>query len=67
MLKRAKEEGRSDDTPEAIAKRLDLYDEVTQPVVHHYAPTGKLVVIHGDRSVAEVWAEISDVLERVAA
>ena len=63
MLRRAEEEDRSDDTPEAIAERLALYDEVTLPVIGHYAPTGKLVVIHGDKPIDVVWAEIQDALE----
>ena len=63
MLRRAEEEDRSDDTPEAIAERLALYDEVTLPVIDHYAPTGKLVVIHGDKPIDVVWAEIQDALE----
>jgi adenylate kinase len=63
MLKRAQEEGRSDDTPEAIEKRLALYRELTQPVVDHYAPTGALVAIHGDRPIDAVWREIQDALE----
>jgi adenylate kinase len=65
MLRRAQEEGRTDDTPEAIDKRLALYRELTQPVVDHYAPTGALVAIHGDKPVDAVWAEIQNVLERV--
>ena len=63
MLNRAQEEGRTDDTPEAIAERLALYDNVTLPVVDHYAPTGKLVAIHGDKPVDAVWSEIQDALE----
>jgi adenylate kinase len=63
MRRRAAEEDRSDDTPEAIAARLALYDEVTLPVIDHYAPTGKLVVIHGDEPIDAVWAEIQDALE----
>ena len=64
MLKRAQDEGRTDDTPEAIEKRLALYDELTRPVVDHYAPTGALVAIHGEKPVDAVWAEIQNVLER---
>lgn len=63
MLRRAEEEDRSDDTPQAIAERLALYDEVTLPVIDHYAPTGKLVVIHGNKPIDAVWAEIQDALE----
>jgi adenylate kinase len=67
MLRRAAEEGRTDDTPEAIQKRLALYHELTEPLVAHYLPTGKVVGIHGDRSVDDVYAEIQDALEQVRA
>ena len=67
MLARADLEGRSDDTPEAIHKRLDLYYEQTEPVVEHYRATGKLVGIHGDRTVVEVFREIQDALEQAGA
>ena len=33
LRKRAVEEGRSDDTPEAIAKRIELYHQETKPLV----------------------------------
>jgi adenylate kinase len=67
MLKRAQEEGRPDDTPEAIARRLEIYHRDTAPLVEHYLATGKVVGIHGDRSVDEVYAEIQDALEQVRA
>jgi len=63
MLRRASEEGRSDDTPEAIDTRLALYHEQTEPVIEHYRTTGNLVGLHGDRSVGEVFAEIEDALD----
>jgi adenylate kinase len=65
MLGRAREEGRSDDTPEVIARRLQIYHQDTEPVVEHYRATGKLVPLHADRSVNEVWAEIQTALERL--
>jgi adenylate kinase len=65
LLGRAHEEGRSDDTPEVIARRLEIYHEQTEPVVEHYRVTGKLVPLHADRSVNEVWAEIQAALERL--
>ena len=61
-LKRAEIEGRSDDTPEAIAKRLAVYHEQTEPIVEHYRATGKLVPLHAERTIDEVWAEIDDAL-----
>jgi adenylate kinase len=66
MLLRAADEGRTDDTPEAIRKRLELYHAHTEPLVAHYLASGKVVGIHADRSVDEVFAEIQDALEQVA-
>ena len=57
-------EGRSDDTPEAIAKRLALYHELTEPVIEHYRNGGKVVGINADRSVDEVFLEVQAALER---
>ena len=65
LLGRAHEEGRSDDTPEVIARRLEIYHQQTEPVVEHYRVTGKLVPLHAERSVNEVWAEVQTALERL--
>ncbi len=65
-LKRAELEGRADDTPEAIAKRLEVYHQETEPIVEYYRATGKLVPLHADRSIDEVWDEIADALGVVA-
>ena len=46
LLKRAELEGRADDTPEVIERRLATYHEQTEPVVEHYRATGKLVKVH---------------------
>jgi adenylate kinase len=64
LLARAALEGRTDDTPEAIAKRLALYHEVTEPVVEHYLATGRLVGIRADRPVDDVFADVRAALER---
>jgi adenylate kinase len=66
LLGRAREEGRSDDTPEVIQRRLDLYHQQTEPLVEHYRAASKLVGIHGDRPVDEVFSEIQSALEQVA-
>jgi adenylate kinase len=64
MLRRGREEGRSDDTPEAIDRRLKLYHELSRPLSDHYFATGKLVAVHGERTIDEVWKEIQDGLEQ---
>jgi adenylate kinase len=66
LLKRAEDEGRPDDTPEAIRTRLDLYHRETEPLIEHYRTQGILVTIHGDGTPNEVFAEIQQALEQVA-
>ena len=65
-LSRADIEGRTDDTPDAIAKRLAVYHEQTEPIVEYYRTTGKLVPLHAGGSIDEVWAEISEALSVMA-
>ena len=62
LLGRAAQENRPDDTPEVIAKRLDTYHRETEPIVEHYRVTGRLVPLHAERSVSEVYEEVSDAL-----
>jgi adenylate kinase len=66
LRRRAEEEGRVDDTEDAIRTRLSLYHEQTEPLVEHYRARGNLVGIPADRSVAEVFAEIQQALEQAA-
>ena len=61
-LGRAHEEGRADDTPESIDRRLAIYHEQTEPVVHHYRTTGRLVPLHAGREIGAVYAEVQAAL-----
>jgi len=63
MLQRAADEQRTDDTPEAIGRRLANYHEHTAPVVERYRLAGTLVPLHAERSIDEVWGEIETALE----
>ena len=68
LAKRAVEEGRTDDTPEAIRKRLEIYDRETAPLVEYYrAKQANVVGIHADRAIDDVFAEVRETLEQVAA
>jgi adenylate kinase len=67
LLGRSQEERRADDAPDVIARRLAVYHEQTEPVVEHYRATGKLVPLHAERTVGEVFAEIQQALEQVEA
>jgi adenylate kinase len=67
IAKRAVEEGRTDDTPDAIRKRLEIYDRETAPLVEHYRTKHANVVgIHADQPVDDVFAEVREALEQVA-
>lgn len=66
LLRRAREEGRADDTPQAIARRIEHYHSETEPLVSHYRVRGALVGIHAARTINEVFAEIQEALEQLA-
>jgi adenylate kinase len=68
LAKRAAEEGRTDDTPEAIGKRLEIYDRETAPLVEYYRSTrGNVVGIHADLPIDDAFAEIRTTLDQVTA
>ena len=67
MQQRAADEGRSDDTPEAMAKRLEIYHAETEPLVEHYRTRGNLVGIHAERTIPEVFSELQETVEQVGA
>ena len=58
--------GRSDDSPETIAKRLEK-QRVPEDVVAYYRAKGILVGIHAEGSIDEVFAEVQAVLQTAAA
>ena len=58
---------RADDTPEAVAKRLDLYDMETAPLVDRYAREGLVIRVDGDRSIEEVTESIVEAIQSRAA
>ncbi|MBY6061553.1 adenylate kinase [Microbacterium esteraromaticum] len=59
---RAVEQGRSDDTEEAIAHRLDIYENETAPIISVYAERGIVDRIDGVGSLDDITARISDAL-----
>lgn len=66
---RYKEQGRADDNPDTVRKRLAVYAEQTAPVAEWYQRHGKLKVVDGAGTLEEVFARILAVLpgDRVAA
>jgi adenylate kinase len=66
LTKRSELEGRRDDTPEGIAKRLELYRRETEPLIEWYRVRSSVVTVHADRAVNAVFAEIQEALEQAA-
>ena len=62
ISRRAEEEGRSDDTPEALERRLAIYFEDTQPLIDHWRERDIVLDIDGDRTIVEVAADVKAAL-----
>jgi adenylate kinase len=62
LVGRAREQGRTDDTPEVIRHRLEVFRAKTEPVVGYYREKGLLVDVDANRSVGEVLAEVRQIL-----
>lgn len=63
LQRRASEQGRSDDTPESIAHRLDIYEHETAPILETYSDRGIVDRIDGVGSLDEITERISAALD----
>jgi len=59
---RAREQGRQDDTPEAVRNRLKVYNDVTAPVVDFYRQRGMLKVVDGEGTMDDVFTRIVEAI-----
>jgi adenylate kinase len=64
MSKRARVEGRPDDTPEAIKTRLQVYQRDTAPLIAHYGQRGIVHRVPGTGSVDEIGKDIKRIIGR---
>jgi adenylate kinase len=62
LLKRAQEQGRTDDTEEVIRHRMSVYAEQTAPLIDVYEARDLVVTVDGLGDVAEVTARILSAL-----
>ena len=60
---RAEEQGRSDDTPDVIKRRLDVYEEQTAPLIDIYAFRSLVAKVNGLGEIANVTKRIIEVLD----
>ncbi|MEK9157536.1 MAG: nucleoside monophosphate kinase [Patescibacteria group bacterium] len=61
MRSRARLEKRDDDTPEAMRRRLEIYEEETKPIIEKYRSMGLVREVDGTGSVEEVAERIYNV------
>ncbi|PYP59502.1 MAG: adenylate kinase [Gemmatimonadetes bacterium] len=64
MSARSQVEGRSDDAPEAIANRLQIYQRDTAPLIAHYAQRGIVHRVPGTGTVDQIAGEIKRIIGR---
>lgn len=65
LLRRAEEQGRSDDTREVIEKRLAVYREETEPLVDLYRERGLLREVDGTGEIPQVRNRVFDAVRDV--
>ena len=58
LVRRASEQGRSDDTEDVIRRRLEVYFEQTAPLIEMYRSQGILVQVDGLGEIADVTGRI---------
>ncbi len=52
---------RSDDQPESIRKRLEVYRESTEPLLEYFKKKGNLKILHASLSVQDVAEEVAQI------
>ena len=58
---------RSDDKPETVLHRLDVYEETTRPLKTYYGAQGKLIQIDGSLNIEKVHQEVESKLAMIVA
>jgi adenylate kinase len=60
---RARKEGRADDTPETVKKRLEEYDAQTGPLVPYYRDHGVLHEFDAQGAIDEIYRQVRKVVD----
>ncbi|RYD79369.1 MAG: adenylate kinase [Sphingobacteriales bacterium] len=67
IKKRGETSGRSDDNEEKAIKRIEVYEKETRPVAEYYASQNKLVKVHGIGEIEEIFNQICQTVDELAA
>lgn len=63
LVKRAEEQGRTDDRPEVIRHRLETYHRKTSPLLQYFEKQGKLHSIYGIGTVTDIFEELCELID----
>jgi adenylate kinase len=63
LSKRAQEQGRTDDTPDVIRRRQEVYEEQTAPLIDVYVSRSQVAKINGLGEINEVTGRIIEALD----
>lgn len=64
LLKRARLEGRKDDTEEVIRNRMMVYHSQTHPLMEYYEKQGKFIALQGVGSIDDIFASICKTIDQ---
>ena len=54
--------GRSDDSPETMRRRLEVYRQETAPLIEYYGKKGKMKEVSGEGDITEVFDRLRSAL-----
>ena len=63
LAKRAQDQGRTDDTPDVIRRRQEVYEEQTAPLIDVYVSRSLVAKINGLGEISDVTGRIIEALE----
>jgi len=62
MQKRAAIEARTDDTPEAMKRRISIFINETLPVIKRFEEMGKVITVNADGTIEEIQTDLRNKL-----
>ena len=63
IMERKQQEERVDDDDKVAVKRFEMYEKNIAPVIDFYKQSNLLTIVNGEKSVAEINSEISDLID----
>ncbi len=64
LLKRAREQGRKDDTEEVIRNRMKVYHTQTSPLIEYYEKQSKYTSLHGVGCIDDIFNNICKIIDK---